>query len=132
MVSVMGRNGTLSPTISEVGLVRVSVPEAVTNGTMTDMGNGDILVTFNAVPEGEFVVILKGTFYTEFQREVFCFFFYFFLLHYIYLTVDFTKQNTQSLCKISCIGTENVIIMHYRHDLHRECKLAPPELDIRL
>ncbi|XP_053190732.1 von Willebrand factor A domain-containing protein 7-like [Scomber japonicus] len=60
MLSVMGRKGTSSITIGEVGLVTVSGTEAVSNGT-TDIGNGDILVTVDAVPEGEFVVILKGT-----------------------------------------------------------------------
>uniref|UniRef100_A0AAQ5ZGZ9 von Willebrand factor A domain containing 11 n=2 Tax=Amphiprion ocellaris TaxID=80972 RepID=A0AAQ5ZGZ9_AMPOC len=61
MLSVMGRKGPSSLSIGEVSLVMVSGPEAVTSGTMTDMGNGDILVTVNTVPEGEFVVILKGT-----------------------------------------------------------------------
>ncbi|XP_067440261.1 von Willebrand factor A domain-containing protein 7-like isoform X2 [Thunnus thynnus] len=61
MLSVMGRKGPSSMTIGDVGLVIVSGPEAVRNGTITDMGNGDILVTVDEVPEGEFVVILKGT-----------------------------------------------------------------------
>ena len=71
MLSVMGRKGTSSITIGEVGLVTVSGTEAVSNGT-TDIGNGDILVTVDAVPEGEFVVILKGTdkeSNSEFQRQ---------------------------------------------------------------
>ena len=72
MLSVMGRKGTSSITIGEVGLVTVSGTEAVSNGSTTDMGNGDILVTVDAVPEGEFVVILKGTdkeSNSEFQRQ---------------------------------------------------------------
>ncbi|XP_008295263.1 von Willebrand factor A domain-containing protein 7-like [Stegastes partitus] len=69
MVSVIGRKGPLLPSVSEVGLARMSGPEAVTSGKMTDMGSGDILVTFDTVPEGEFVVILKGTFHSEFQRQ---------------------------------------------------------------
>ena len=48
-------------TIGDVGLVTVSGPEAVGNGSITDMGNGNILVTVDAVPEGEFLVVLKGT-----------------------------------------------------------------------
>ena len=58
--------------VRDVGLALVSRPEAVTNGTMTDTGNGDILVTIDAVPEGEFVVILTGTdkvSNSEFQRQ---------------------------------------------------------------
>ncbi|XP_062290579.1 von Willebrand factor A domain-containing protein 7-like [Scomber scombrus] len=72
MLSVIGRKGPSSITIGEVGLVTVSGTEAVSNGTTTDMGNGDILVTVDAVPEGEFVVILKGTdkeSNSKFQRQ---------------------------------------------------------------
>lgn len=61
MLSVMGRKGPSSMTFGDVGLVTVSGPEAVRNGAITDMGNGHILVTVDEVPEGEFVVILKGT-----------------------------------------------------------------------
>ncbi|XP_070684397.1 von Willebrand factor A domain-containing protein 7-like [Pempheris klunzingeri] len=72
MVSVMGRRGPSSITIGDVGLVSVSGPNTVSNGTTTDMGNGDILMTVDAVPEGEFVVILKGTdkmSNSKFQRQ---------------------------------------------------------------
>ncbi|GAA6216347.1 von Willebrand factor A domain-containing protein 7-like [Lates japonicus] len=72
MVSVMGRKGPSSMTVGNIGLITVSGPEAMSNSTMTDMGNGDILVTFDEVPEGEFVVILKGTdkvSNSEFQRQ---------------------------------------------------------------
>ncbi|XP_030000038.1 von Willebrand factor A domain-containing protein 7-like [Sphaeramia orbicularis] len=72
MLSVMGRKGPSSLTVTDVGLVTVSSSEAVRNGTISDMGNGDILVTVEEVPEGEFVVILKGTdkvSNSEFQRQ---------------------------------------------------------------
>ncbi|XP_023277909.1 von Willebrand factor A domain-containing protein 7-like [Seriola lalandi dorsalis] len=72
MLSVMGRKGPSSMSVGNIGLVTVSGPEAVSNGTMTDMGGGDILVTVDMVPEGEFVVILKGTdkvSNSEFQRQ---------------------------------------------------------------
>lgn len=72
MLSVMGRKGPSSMTIGPVALVTVSGPETVRNSTTTDMGNGDILMTVDDVPEGEFVVILKGTDKvsgSEFQRQ---------------------------------------------------------------
>ncbi|XP_013865688.1 von Willebrand factor A domain-containing protein 7 [Austrofundulus limnaeus] len=72
MLSVIGRKGPSSMSVEEVGLVIVSGPENVTNGVITDMGNGDILVTVDAVPEGEFVVVLNGTdkvSNSEFQRQ---------------------------------------------------------------
>lgn len=72
MLSLMGRKGPSSITIGHVALVTVSGPETVRNGTTTDLGNGDMLVTVDAVPEGEFVVILKGTDKvsdSEFQRQ---------------------------------------------------------------
>ncbi|XP_034544326.1 von Willebrand factor A domain-containing protein 7 [Notolabrus celidotus] len=72
MLSAMGRKGPSSLSVGAVGLVTVSGSETLSNGTLTDMGNGDILVTVGAVPEGEFVVSLKGTdkvSNTEFQRQ---------------------------------------------------------------
>lgn len=72
MLTVMGRKGPSSMTIGDVALVTVSGPETVRNSTKTDMGNGDILVTVDAVPEGEFVIMLKGTDKvsdSEFQRQ---------------------------------------------------------------
>ncbi|XP_072240337.1 von Willebrand factor A domain-containing protein 7 [Leuresthes tenuis] len=72
MLSVIGRKGPASMTVAEVGLVIVSGSEAATNGNMTDMGNGNILVTVDKVPEGEFVVIMKGVdkvSNSEFQRQ---------------------------------------------------------------
>ncbi|XP_051241398.1 von Willebrand factor A domain-containing protein 7-like [Dicentrarchus labrax] len=72
MVSVIGRKGPSSLAIGDVGLVTVSGPETNSNSTTSDMGNGDILVTVDEVPGGEFVVILRGTdklSNTEFQRQ---------------------------------------------------------------
>ncbi|XP_056228230.1 von Willebrand factor A domain-containing protein 7-like [Seriola aureovittata] len=72
MLSVMGRKGPSSMSVGNIGLLTVSGPEAVSNGTMTDMGSGDFLVTVDMVPEGEFVVFLKGTdkvSNSEFQRQ---------------------------------------------------------------
>ncbi|KAM9857658.1 von Willebrand factor A domain-containing protein 7 [Aulostomus maculatus] len=72
MVSVMGQKGPSSITVRAVGLVTVSDANAVSNGTTTDMGDGNILVTVDAVPSGEFVVLLEGTdevSKSEFQRQ---------------------------------------------------------------
>lgn len=72
LLSVMGRKGSSSVTVEKVSLVRVSGPEDVSNSTITDMGTGNILVTVDAVPEGEFVIALKGTDQvsnSEFQRQ---------------------------------------------------------------
>ncbi|KAM9363393.1 von Willebrand factor A domain-containing protein 7 [Symphorus nematophorus] len=72
MLSVMGRKGPSSMVVGDVGLVTVSGSETFSKGTTTDMGNGDILVTVDKVPGGEFVVILKGTdkvSNSEFQRQ---------------------------------------------------------------
>ncbi|XP_026215482.1 von Willebrand factor A domain-containing protein 7 isoform X2 [Anabas testudineus] len=72
MLSVMGRKGPSSVNVGNVGLVAVSGAEAFTNSTLTDMGNGNFLVTVDAVPEGEFVIALKGTdkvSNSEFQRQ---------------------------------------------------------------
>ncbi|XP_038570271.1 von Willebrand factor A domain-containing protein 7-like [Micropterus salmoides] len=72
MLSVMGRNGPSSMTIGDVGLVTVSGPETFSNSTTMDMGNGNILVTVDPVPVGEFVVFLKGTdkvSTSDFQRQ---------------------------------------------------------------
>ncbi|KAG7214480.1 hypothetical protein INR49_022992, partial [Caranx melampygus] len=71
-VIVMGSRGPSSITVGSIDLVTVSDPETVSNGVMTDMGRGSILVTVDKVPEGEFVVFLKGTdkvSNTEFQRQ---------------------------------------------------------------
>lgn len=72
MLSVLGRKGPSSMTIGDVALVTVSGPETASNSTTLDMGNGDILVTVDAIPEGEFVVTLEGTdkvSNSKFQRQ---------------------------------------------------------------
>ncbi|KAM9314422.1 LOW QUALITY PROTEIN: von Willebrand factor A domain-containing protein 7-like [Pholidichthys leucotaenia] len=72
MISMIGRKGPSSLTIADVSLVVVSGPEAASNSNITDMGNGDILVTIDSVPEGEFVVSLQGTdkvSNSQFQRQ---------------------------------------------------------------
>ncbi|KAF7216529.1 von Willebrand factor A domain-containing protein 7 [Nothobranchius furzeri] len=72
MLSVLGRKGPSSVTVTDVGLLIPSSRDGVSNSTMTDMGNGDILVTVDKVPEGEFVVALTGTNQmskNEFQRQ---------------------------------------------------------------
>lgn len=72
MLSIIGRRGPSSLDISDVGLVIVSGPETVSKSKITDMGNGELLVTVDAVPAGEFVLSLKGTdriSNTEFQRQ---------------------------------------------------------------
>ncbi|XP_057699949.1 von Willebrand factor A domain-containing protein 7 [Corythoichthys intestinalis] len=60
ILGVMGRKGPSSISVENVSLV-VPNTGAESNGIATEMGNGDILVTFAAVPAGEFVVTLKGT-----------------------------------------------------------------------
>lgn len=72
MLSVIGTRGPTSLSIKEVSLVVVSSLETVSNGTINDMGNGNILVTVDSVPDGEFVVLVKGTdkeSKSEFQRQ---------------------------------------------------------------
>ncbi|XP_029917843.1 von Willebrand factor A domain-containing protein 7-like [Myripristis murdjan] len=60
LVSVLGRKGPSSVTVGEIGLVTVSGSEVFNHGKISDMGNGDMLVTIDKVPEGEFVILLKG------------------------------------------------------------------------
>ena len=72
LLSVMGKKGPGSVSIENVGLGMVSGAEAMSSGSTADMGNGDILVTVDRVPEGEFVVMLNGTdsvSRTKFQRQ---------------------------------------------------------------
>ncbi|XP_039860583.1 von Willebrand factor A domain-containing protein 7-like isoform X4 [Simochromis diagramma] len=72
MLSVMGRRGPSSMTAEQVSLAKVSGPESVSNGVLTQMDNGEILVTVEAVPKGEFVVVVKGTdkvSNSQFQRQ---------------------------------------------------------------
>uniref|UniRef100_A0A668S8L1 von Willebrand factor A domain containing 11 n=1 Tax=Oreochromis aureus TaxID=47969 RepID=A0A668S8L1_OREAU len=51
MLTVMGRRGPSSMTAEQVGLAKVSGPESVSNGVLTQMDNGEILVTVDAVPK---------------------------------------------------------------------------------
>lgn len=72
MLSIIGRRGPSSLDISDVGLVLVSGHETISTSETTDMGNGELLVTVDAVPAGEFVLFLKGIdriSNTEFQRQ---------------------------------------------------------------
>ncbi|XP_068177577.1 von Willebrand factor A domain-containing protein 7 [Antennarius striatus] len=72
MLTAMGRKGPSSITVEEVVLVTVSSSGSSGSSTLTDMGNGEILVTVDAVPGGEFVVSLRGrdkVSNTEFQRQ---------------------------------------------------------------
>ncbi|XP_028311428.1 von Willebrand factor A domain-containing protein 7 [Gouania willdenowi] len=61
MLTVMGRKGPSSLEVVEAGLVLVSGPEQTTNSSLSALGNGDFLLTVDSVPEGEFVVFLRGT-----------------------------------------------------------------------
>lgn len=59
-------------TAEQVSLAKVSGPESVSNGVLTQMDNGEILVTVETVPKGEFVVVVKGTdklSNSQFQRQ---------------------------------------------------------------
>lgn len=72
MLSVMGTKGPSSLNIKEVGLVTVSSPEVVSNSRITENDSGNILVEVDAVPDGEFVILVKGTdkeTKSEFQRQ---------------------------------------------------------------
>ncbi|KAM9792587.1 von Willebrand factor A domain-containing protein 7-like [Neosynchiropus ocellatus] len=61
MLTVMGKNGPSSLKIGKVGLVGMSASESITYGETTDMGDGAVLMTLNAVPSGEFVIVHQGT-----------------------------------------------------------------------
>lgn len=72
MLSLMGRKGPSSINIEDAGLVVVSDPETASTSNITDMGNGEILVTVDKVPTEPFVVILRGKdtlSNTVFQRQ---------------------------------------------------------------
>lgn len=71
LLTLTGEKGSEALELQEVTLMEVSGVK-VSNGTIEKMGNGDYLVTVNDVPEGEFVVMLKGkdkTFTSLFQRQ---------------------------------------------------------------
>ncbi|XP_029009131.1 von Willebrand factor A domain-containing protein 7 [Betta splendens] len=72
LVSVMGRKGPSSLNVKEISLVQVFSSEPAAEGIISEISNGDILVTVDTVPVGEFVVALKGTDQvsnSEFQRQ---------------------------------------------------------------
>ncbi|XP_067297300.1 von Willebrand factor A domain-containing protein 7 [Pseudorasbora parva] len=71
LLTLTGEKGPEALEVHEVALVEVSGVR-VSNGTIENMGGGDFLVTVKEVPEGEFVVLLKGkdkTFSSLFQRQ---------------------------------------------------------------
>lgn len=72
MLPVMGREGPDSLTVKEVSLISVSDSSTVSTNTTSEMGDGSILISVPSVPEGEFVILLKGTdkvSNTDFQRQ---------------------------------------------------------------
>ncbi|XP_056092844.1 von Willebrand factor A domain-containing protein 7 [Rhinichthys klamathensis goyatoka] len=71
LLTLTGEKGPEVLEVHEVALMEVSGVK-VSNGTIEKMGGGDFLVTVKEVPEGEFVVLLKGkdkTFSSLFQRQ---------------------------------------------------------------
>lgn len=71
LLTLTGEKGPEALEVHEVALVEVSGVK-VSNGTIEKMGGGDFLVSVKDVPEGEFVILLKGkdkTFSSLFQRQ---------------------------------------------------------------
>ncbi|XP_067261338.1 von Willebrand factor A domain-containing protein 7-like [Chanodichthys erythropterus] len=71
LLTLTGEKGPEALEVHEVALVEVSGVK-VSNGTVEKMAGGDFLVTVKDVPEGEFVILLKGkdkTFSSLFQRQ---------------------------------------------------------------
>ncbi|XP_076830852.1 von Willebrand factor A domain-containing protein 7 [Brachyhypopomus gauderio] len=71
LLTVTGQKGAEALKVQEVALVEVSGVGA-SNGTIEEVGGGDFLVTVSNVPQGEFVVVLKGedkTTASQFQRQ---------------------------------------------------------------
>ncbi|KAK9981266.1 hypothetical protein ABG768_000819 [Culter alburnus] len=71
LLTLTGEKGPEALEVHEVALVEVSGVK-VSNETVEKMAGGDFLVTVKDVPEGEFVVLLKGkdkTFSSLFQRQ---------------------------------------------------------------
>ncbi|XP_048052802.1 von Willebrand factor A domain-containing protein 7-like isoform X2 [Megalobrama amblycephala] len=71
LLTLSGEKGPEALEVHEVALVEVSGVK-VSNGTVEKMAGGDFLVTVKEVPEGEFVILLKGkdkTFSSLFQRQ---------------------------------------------------------------
>lgn len=71
LLTLTGQKGAEALKLQEVDLVEVSNAN-VAKGTIEGMGGGNFLVTVNQVPEGEFVVMVKGedtTTSSNFQRQ---------------------------------------------------------------
>ncbi|XP_067258705.1 von Willebrand factor A domain-containing protein 7-like [Chanodichthys erythropterus] len=71
LLTLTGEKGPEALEVHEVALVEVSGVK-VSNGSIEKMAGGDFLVTVKDVPEGEFVILLKGkdkTFSSLFQRQ---------------------------------------------------------------
>ncbi|KAK2909106.1 hypothetical protein Q8A67_004943 [Cirrhinus molitorella] len=71
LLTLSGEKGPEALELQEVALMEVSGVK-VSNGTTEKMGDGDYLVTVKEVPEGEFVILLKGkdkTLDSLFQRQ---------------------------------------------------------------
>ncbi|KAK9981269.1 hypothetical protein ABG768_000822 [Culter alburnus] len=71
LLTLTGEKGPEALEVHEVALVEVSGVK-VSNGSVEKMAGGDFLVTVKEVPEGEFVILLKGkdkTFSSLFQRQ---------------------------------------------------------------
>ncbi|XP_048052804.1 von Willebrand factor A domain-containing protein 7-like [Megalobrama amblycephala] len=71
LLTLSGEKGPEALEVHEVALVEVSGVK-VSNGSIEKMAGGDFLVTVKEVPEGEFVILLKGkdkTFSSLFQRQ---------------------------------------------------------------
>ena len=59
LLTVTGQKGAEALKVQEVALVEVS-GSRVADGVIQEMGGGDFLVTVSQVPEGDFVVMMKG------------------------------------------------------------------------
>ncbi|KAF7710209.1 von Willebrand factor A domain-containing protein 7 [Silurus meridionalis] len=71
LITITGQKGAEALKLQEVALVEVSNVN-VANGTFKEIGGGGFLVTVNPVPDGEFVVVIKGedkTTSSYFQRQ---------------------------------------------------------------
>lgn len=71
LLTLTGEKGPEALELQEVALMEVSGVK-VSNGTIEKMDGGDYLITVKEVPEGEFVVLLKGKDKTSsslFQRQ---------------------------------------------------------------
>lgn len=70
-MTITGQKGAAALKLQEVTLVDVS-NDNVVYGTIEEMSGGNYLVTMDRVPDGEFVVMMKGkdtTTSSDFQRQ---------------------------------------------------------------